>query len=216
MKTLYWVTNDLRLEDNPVLARASKSESLTIVYCVNPRWFSPFRYHLASLGSHRWNFLQESISDMNSSLLKLGQQLLVLYQRPEIALLELINQHSIDRVCVSRQVGYDEIETLRYLTQKAPKLNIEEVDSHTLFDQDELPVPVAQWPDTFSGFRRKAQQLTSLEPIPSPTSLQATCNGLIGCRLLLRRLVNSGAVSRLLNSILMVILGQRCRLAIKK
>jgi deoxyribodipyrimidine photo-lyase len=171
MKTLYWVTNDLRLEDNPVLARASKSESLTIVYCVNPRWFSPFRYHLASLGSHRWNFLQESISDMNSSLLKLGQQLLVLYQRPEIALLELINQHSIDRVCVSRQVGYDEIETLRYLTQKAPKLKIEEVDSHTLFDQDELPVPVAQWPDTFSGFRRKAQQLTSLEPITSPTSL---------------------------------------------
>lgn len=108
---------------------------------------------------------------MNSSLLKLGQQLLVLYQRPEIALLELVSQHAIDRMCVSRQVGYDEVKTLRYLAEKVPKLIIEEVDSYTLFEQDLLPVPVEEWPDTFSGFRRNAESLSRVGPISSPVSL---------------------------------------------
>lgn len=171
MKTLYWFTHDLRLDDNPCLARCENSESLLLVYCVNPRWFSPFRYHLSSLGTHRWNFLQESITDLNRSLLELGQQLLVVYQRPEIALSELIDLHKIERLCVSRQVGYDETETLNYLAARSQQLRIEQVDTATLFDKDKLPFTQGELPKTFSQFRRKAAQTVMPCPIPSPMSL---------------------------------------------
>ncbi|HAG72403.1 MAG TPA: deoxyribodipyrimidine photolyase [Gammaproteobacteria bacterium] len=175
MKTLYWLTHDLRLDDNPCIARAAASESLIMVYCINPRWFSPFRYHLPSLGTHRWNFLQESISDFNRSLLDLGQRLLVVYQRPEIALCELIDLHKIERLCVSRQFGYDEIEALRYIGKTRPELVIEQVDSYTLFDdlleKEKTPFNQGKWPSTFSQFRRKAEQLVVPDPRPIPAAL---------------------------------------------
>jgi deoxyribodipyrimidine photolyase len=37
MKTLYWLTQDLRLDDNPTLAHAAKTDALVLVFCVNPR-----------------------------------------------------------------------------------------------------------------------------------------------------------------------------------
>lgn len=177
MKTLYWLTHDLRLDDNPCLARAAMSENLLMVYCVNPRWFSPFRYHLSSLGSHRWNFIQESISDFNRSLLELGQKLLVVYQRPEIALAELIDIHKIERLYVSRQFGYDEIETLSYLSTRFPQLILEEVDTYTLFDKDKMPCSMEELPKTFSKFRRKAEQLVIPDPIIAPVKLPAAPAG---------------------------------------
>jgi deoxyribodipyrimidine photo-lyase len=189
MKTLCWLTHDLRLDDNPCLVRAAASESLLMVYCVNPRWFSPFRYHLPSLGTHRWNFLQESITDFNRSLLGLGQRLLVVYQRPEIALAELIDLHKIERLCVSRQFGYDEIETISYLAKRFPQLVIEQVDSYTLFDNllDEENPAFTKWPDTFSRFRRRAEQLVIPDPSPSLVALPLPPSNTIQSAQALRR-----------------------------
>ena len=49
-KTLYWLTKDLRIDDNAALIAAAKSDSLLCVYCIEPRWFSQYRYHTASMG----------------------------------------------------------------------------------------------------------------------------------------------------------------------
>ena len=43
-RSLYWVTNDLRLNDNIALNLASKSEQLLCVYVVDKRWFEPNNY----------------------------------------------------------------------------------------------------------------------------------------------------------------------------
>jgi deoxyribodipyrimidine photo-lyase len=171
MKTLYWLTQDLRLDDNPTLAHAAKTDALVLVFCVNPRWFSPYRYHLASMGSHRWNFLQESLSDLNHSLIRLDQNLHIIYERPEIALSAIIKESNIDRLVCSRQFGFDERETLRYIVKKFPKLVVEEIDSYTLFDKSNLPYGESELPKTYSQFRKKVESLPAKETIVAPASL---------------------------------------------
>ncbi|MBT8148251.1 MAG: DASH family cryptochrome [Gammaproteobacteria bacterium] len=170
-KTLYWVTRDLRLDDNIALSIAAQSESLLIACCVDPRWFSPIRYQLPSAGIHRWNFIQESLSDLNNSLLNLNQQLLVYYERPELKLVQLIRDHRIQRLVCCRQFGWDEIQILASIQKQLPDLTIEQVDSTTVFDLQQLPFAPGEIPQTYSRFRRAVENLPVTSPRPAPDSL---------------------------------------------
>lgn len=174
MKTLYWLTNDLRLNDNPALELASQSDSLLLAYCVNPLWFSPYRYHLSSMGTHRWNFLQECLSDLNRSLIQQGQSLVVLFEKPELVLVKLINQHKIDRLVCSRQFGFDEVQALKKICAACPELTIEQIDSYTLFDEGDIPFELEEIPDTYSKFRRKTEKLAVRQPLTTATPLPAS------------------------------------------
>ncbi len=171
MKTLYWVTKDLRLDDNPALQHAATSESLLIAYCVDPRWFSPYRFHVSSLGTHRWNFLQESLSQFNKALASFGQSLAIYYERPEIQLVSLINELGIERLICSRQFGVDEKSTLSFIASRFKKLVVEQVDSTTLFDKGELPFALEDLPVTYSQFRRRVENFPIASPISTPTQL---------------------------------------------
>jgi deoxyribodipyrimidine photo-lyase len=171
MKTLYWVTKDLRLDDNPALLQAANSDSLLIAYCVDPRWFSPYRYHVASLGTHRWNFLQESLSQFNKALAPLGQSLAIYYERPEVQLVQLIKELGIEKLVCSRQFGADEKAALGFIAKRFEHLAIEQVDSTTLFNEDSLPFAVADLPATYSQFRRAVEKQSIPEPINGPAAL---------------------------------------------
>lgn len=171
MKTLYWVTKDLRLDDNPALQQAAANDSLLIAFCVDPRWFSPYRYHVASLGTHRWNFLQESLSHFNKALAPLGQNLAVYYERPEVQLVSLINELGIEKLVCSRQFGVDERAILKFISTRFEHLLIEQVDSTTLFNKDSLPFAVDSLPATYSQFRRVVETQAISHPIDSPREL---------------------------------------------
>ncbi|MFT4861418.1 MAG: deoxyribodipyrimidine photo-lyase [Pseudohongiellaceae bacterium] len=171
MKTLYWVTKELRLDDNPALHKAASSDSLLITYCVDPRWFSPYRYHLASLGTHRWNFLQESLSQFNKALAPLGQSLAIYYERPEVQLINLINALGIERLVCSRQFGVDEKAALRFIAGRFENLVIEQVDTTTLFNKDALPFALEALPPSYSQFRRSLENQAVPAPMDSPIKL---------------------------------------------
>jgi deoxyribodipyrimidine photo-lyase len=71
-KTLYWLTKDLRIDDNAALIAAAKSDSLLCVYCIEPRWFSQYRFHTASMGAHRWQFIRQCLADLRVALATYG------------------------------------------------------------------------------------------------------------------------------------------------
>ena len=171
MNTLYWVTKDLRLDDNPTLQRAAISESLLIAYCVDPRWFSPYRFHVQSLGTHRWNFLQESLSQFNKALAPLGQSLAIYYERPEVQLVSLINELGIERLVCSRQFGVDEKSALKFIAERFENLIVEQVDCTTLFKKGDLPFAIEDLPATYSQFRRVVENLAIPAPIDTPAAL---------------------------------------------
>ena len=63
MRTMYWMTHDLRLDDNPALRLAAQSSELAVVTVVNPDRFIEGRYGLALMGERRWQFLQQALAD---------------------------------------------------------------------------------------------------------------------------------------------------------
>ena len=97
LKSLYWFTHDLRIDDNPILHHACNSDQLLCVYCVDPRWFSAKRYHLAQMGALRWQFLQQNLEDLASQLAAYGQQLHIIHATAEQAIVQLCQHFQIDQ-----------------------------------------------------------------------------------------------------------------------
>ena len=171
LTTLYWFTQDLRLDDNPALTRAAQSDALLCVYCVNRRWFNPHRYHISAMGTHRWHFLQQSLEALSTALAALNQHLYIEYGYPEQQLISLIARHKIKRLVCSRQFGSDERKVLRFLAERFPALEIEEVDSATLFDKQQLPMASSDLLKGFTPFRQQAELLSVPPPAQTPMSL---------------------------------------------
>lgn len=168
MRTLYWLTQDLRLDDNPALMRAANSESLLMVYYVDPRWFTANRYHLPSMGRHRWQFLRAALAELAAELGRLGQTLLVRYACPEQDLPALLTRHGIQRLVIARQFGWDEARRLRSVVDQSPGLTQETVDSYTLLAREQLPFAPGEIPPTYSRFRRKTEALAIDAPLTAP------------------------------------------------
>lgn len=171
LTTLYWFTQDLRLDDNPALIRAAQSDALLCVFCVDQRWFSPHRYHISSMGTHRWHFLQQSLAELTTALNGLDQHLYIEYGYPEQQLSALVVRHKINRLVCSRQSGSDERKVLRLLKERFPRLEIEEVDGTTLFDQQQLPMALPELLKGFTPFRKQMETLSVPPPAQAPLSL---------------------------------------------
>jgi len=168
------MTHDLRLDDNPALRLAAQSSELAFVTVINPDWFTEGRYGIASMGKHRWQFLQQSLADLSDSLERRGCVLHLLRGDPVAVLAELIEQVQFQRVVTSRQFGSDEIAQLAALIERFPDVTFSSVDTYTLFNFSGLPMPVSDIPETYSRFRRQAEKMAVEEPRGMPARLPAT------------------------------------------
>lgn len=173
MRTLYWMTHDLRLDDNPALRLAAQSSELAVVTVINPDWFTEGQYGLASMGKHRWQFLEQSLADLSDSLARRGHVLHLFRGDPVSVLAELIEQGQFQRVVTSRKFGFDEAAQLAMLDRRFPDVTFSEIDTYTLFNLTGLPMPVSDIPETYSRFRRKAEKMTVEEPRGMPARLPA-------------------------------------------
>lgn len=173
LTSLYWLTHDLRLDDNAVLLQTGISDQLICVYCVDPRWFEPRRYHVSQMSALRWQFLQQSLADVSEQLAGLGQTLHIVYQRPEQAIPEICREYAVDELLLCRQFGVDERRALASIEQQLPALDVFEYDQSTLLEAAELELG---FPDLISGFtpfkNRSLMALDTIaEPLNKPTSL---------------------------------------------
>jgi hypothetical protein len=96
-RTIVWFRNDLRLQDNYVIAEAMRAakmgHEIVPIYCFDDRFMSASnvldrQYHKrlageAKMGAFRAKFLLESVNDLKSSLKNIGSNLLIYYDRPE-------------------------------------------------------------------------------------------------------------------------------------
>jgi deoxyribodipyrimidine photo-lyase len=171
MKSLYWMTHDLRLDDNPALLQAAQSEELLLVYVVDPAWFRVNRFGQLGMGNHRWLFVQQALIDLDSSLRDLGHRLCIIEGDREETITRLLHHISFQRLVTSQQFGSDELDRINRLKRAHPQVQFEIVDTYTLFDRQSLPMPVTEIPETYSRFRRKAEKVSAAAPIPAPTTL---------------------------------------------
>ena len=181
-RTLYWLTHDLRINDNLALHAASKSEHLLCVYVVDKQWFQTNNYQSKALGIKRWHFLQSCLNDFNQALLALGQQLYIVYGDTLSTLAKLCDNYQISDLITTKLPGTYEQRLIKSLSDLKPELAINTVEQYTLYEQAALPFELEQLPISYSKFRKAmtglkpptlAPVITSLPPLfdtmPSPT-----------------------------------------------
>ena len=65
MRTLYWHTDDLRIDDNPALALAAKGTKLACVYVRDERFQQTDRFGNPRLGAHRKKAVASALRDLD-------------------------------------------------------------------------------------------------------------------------------------------------------
>jgi deoxyribodipyrimidine photo-lyase len=172
MRGLFWFRNDLRLHDNPALWHLAKQcDELLCVYVIDPRWFTWTKFQSKPLGSIRWRFICESLSDLENNLKSKGQVLIIRQGRPDQVIAELIDQFHIDAIGVTRLPATYEQKQLSHLHKKYPHKNWIIEESFTLFRQDQLPFNIANLPDNFTEFRKAVDNIQAATYLVAPVSL---------------------------------------------
>ncbi len=168
---LFWFTNDLRLHDQPALWKMQSVDKLICVFCLDPQWFRPNGLNAKAMGERRFQFLVESLKDLQQQLQHAGQVLIIKQQTPHLALTELINKYNVDIIARSQHAGVYENRHWKLLQQQFPDHKFITEPSHTLFSADDLPFQLNQLPTSFTQFRKQVEDLALPRPMSSPQQL---------------------------------------------
>lgn len=170
---VYWFTHDLRVNDNPLLHKATQElDALICIYCV-PN-ITPFLQHFAQqsqLSHLRRQFIYQAVHSLKESLQRYEQPLLVLDKAPLTVLRHLIENHQVTHVYCDQFAGYDEQQVCTQLRREFPNLVLSQLASNTLFKQEQLPFALTELPNTFTQFRKLVEPLSIMQPCSRPSSL---------------------------------------------
>lgn len=177
MRYLYWLRDDLRLDDMPVLqeALAQRPQTLDFVFVWGVPLVGPTYWRgLPRLSPWRQIFYVEALSDLATRIEALGSKLHILEGDPQKVLPAWAAMQKITKVFASRSLIWEEKQIEQAVTLALQKEGIPLIlgENGGLFQERELPFPVEMLPSTFTAFRQKIERATwTSAPIPEPKSL---------------------------------------------
>ncbi len=166
---IVWFRSDLRLHDNEAILEAnSHVDEMIFVYVFDERVFNgKTSLGFKKTGKFRARFIIESIQDLRISLAERGVRLIVRTGRPEEILFEICRESKSSWVFCNRERTEEEKIVQDRLEQNLWSIGREVRFSRgkMLYYTGDLPFPITQTPDTFTGFRKEVEKLV---PIRSP------------------------------------------------
>lgn len=185
---LYLFTNDLRINDNQLLHYAAQSVDKLICVIVEPTLvrFSADLAQEQSYGAHRQTFVSQSITNLESNLVKFGQQLVVIHSNhlePDAAeqtLSQIIATQHVTHFFANAHCGYDERRLIHSVHRRHPDLITCLPHHSTLIDSHELPFELSKVPSSFTKFRKLVEHLdvnrreTVISALPPAVRLAST------------------------------------------
>ena len=173
-----WFKNDLRLSDHPALHAALQEDAEILpFYCLDPDQFVPREFSMRRTGAFRAEFLLESLRALDSDLRRLGSGLLLLQEKAEKAIPELIKNHSISAVFTLDEFGTEERQEMEQVKKvlNAAGAELRIFPPELLLPMDRQPYTPENMPEVFTAYRHKAEAvfltedvLPKPEAIPSP------------------------------------------------
>lgn len=197
--TIYWFRKALRLHDNPSLldsvygggvkgvrvrssSVSSSSSSVSSssllknppttlypVYVLDPWFANPSR-----CSSNRFNFLLESLRDLDESLRRAGSRLFILRGNPEEAIPKLCTAVKATRLVYEREIEpYAKARDAKVHAHLSSSVEVRVVSGHTLFDPDDLLSEYSKGPLLPPVYQTFLSLCASLQPpvrpFPAPT-----------------------------------------------
>jgi len=209
-RVILWFRNDLRLHDNAIVDKATRSvasgdcKEVLPLYCFDPRMFDrPTEYGSPyKTGPHRAKFLVESVLDLKQRLRSVGSDLLIAVDKPEIVIGDLVAESTASTaVFAHKEVASEErrVETrVREAVSKRSKSS-SMVDiswgSATLYHRNDLPFSgdLSDLSDVFTPFRNKVEkrcQVRKLLSGPEKGSLPLPLGDAAGLSPLVRKMMD--------------------------
>lgn len=156
---LYWFRHDLRLHDQPSLAKtAQQCDALILLYVIDPQWFKTNQFELVAMGAHRQQFLYESLVTLNDNLKANNQTLHVVVGDPVETVCSMIREHNISIFGFGNHQGFYERQQINSVVRKFDSLTIVSSHNASLFTPDSLPFSLDNMPDGFTPFRKQVEQ----------------------------------------------------------
>ena len=174
---LYLFTNDLRINDNTLLHRASQLVDELLCVAIESR-LSTYSVRLSQEqenGAHRHLFIKQAIDDLALSLARLGQRLFVLERNTSEDLVQLVKSQQVTHFFASAHCAHDERQLIKDTLTQCPNLFISQQHNTTLFESDAFPFELTKLPRSFTKFRLQVEHLeieieesviTYLPPVP--------------------------------------------------
>ncbi len=160
IKHLVWFRNDLRVNDNAVLANAAKNtDSLLAIYCLDPRHFDTDTFGFKKTEKFRTKFLLETLKDLQENLKKLCISLLVIQGKPENIIPEICEKHTVETVFFQKEWTKEEHDVE---TQLSKNLNAN-TKLHSVFDQflyhpHDIGLTFKEIPQVFTMYRKHVEK----------------------------------------------------------
>ena len=153
---LLWLHNDLRLHDSPSLQKASKyCDHLLVFYATYDFPVSRGQcYYFHDISSQRKRFLHETISDLQTGLQQLGNDLLFMDKASLKQLVRFIEHYDITDVFYSQTSDYNHNLRHRIIAQRLSYLRWHESATATLF----ADLPMLNLPKSFIPFRQHIEK----------------------------------------------------------
>ncbi|MBT8245156.1 MAG: DASH family cryptochrome [Winogradskyella sp.] len=161
--SLVWFRNDLRIQDNHVLATAIKNnEKVIAVYCFDPKYFEINKYGFKITEKYRAKFLIETVSNLKQQLAQLHIDLLVYYDLPETTIPEVCQTFNITDIYLQEEWTKDE-----RVTENAVKEKISDVRFHSIYNQflyhpEDINFEIKNTPQVFTVFRKKLEKYVDI------------------------------------------------------
>lgn len=172
MKTaIWWIRNDQRLADQPLLAEASKFDRLIPVYIDDPvaSAVTPFGFKRRS--ERRTHWLMDSLAMLDRELRKLGSHLTFKRADTTDTLLNLVQKFNVISILAQRDYGEEERRQEEVLQSKTGGI-LHLYEGQTLIHPDDLPFELNMLPEVFTQFRKGVERDLNIRALTEkPTSL---------------------------------------------
>ena len=171
---IFWYRQDLRLADQPGLARAiawatEKSAPLILLYVLDDETAGPWRWG----GASRW-WLHHSLVDLSAAIARLGNRLVLRRGRADQIIRDLVAQTGAGAVCWNR--CYEPFAIARDRDLKTDLKNrgvtVETFNAALLNEPWQVKKNDGTWYKVFTPFWKRSLEIMDVpRPLPTPQSL---------------------------------------------
>ena len=173
-KALVWLRNDLRVNDQTSLFKATQvHEHVIALYCFDLDHYKKTKWGFKKTGAFRTQFLIESINQLQSDLNKINISLIITVGNTVDLISQWVNKLEVTDIYFQNEWTKEEHENEKALRKRlSPSINFHSHYDQFLFHPDELPTDISNLPEVFTVFRKQCEKESSVRPcFPSPTSM---------------------------------------------
>lgn len=162
---LVWFRNNLRVNDNTSLLKASKNNTKVIaVYFFDPKLFEIDGFGFKKTEKYRAKFLIETVTQLQKNLSELNITLLTYFDAPENKLHKICSDFSIDAIYTQKEWTKEEVDT-NILIKKTLSSDVKFIEDYDqfLYHPNTVSKDFKNIPNVFTQFRKQLEKTVKVE-----------------------------------------------------